>query len=388
MDAPPAILEASQACRKSFGKCVGITALMHQEWAENRLADFSLWGAGIGASASGRASLDSRLALKPTARDVIVNLLRVLKTLVEECHDLGMVKTAYTDRPHHLQVLTGLSSAQGITPQRGGPRADENSRGRTNALEVTQPSKRSFSPWSDESSSDSHSEPDVEAFASNNDLSEAMKNTEEILDQLIRIAVAIRRSGTRARLQKADQLFRDDDYSDLRSHLNVVVLSHAEFSEDQIDPKRLTKIQQRLITCNLKRRNRFIYAQKHSKRLNPALPNSAFAIDLGDAKPFDSKAQPVKLGTEGKSLDAEVQSATSSRKTGIVPGGTVTTATVVSSTLTLRPGTVPSQAATTQVSSTGSRLSYPNPPKIKEGARVFKCPCCCQTLPSMMSEGG
>lgn len=90
-DAPPAILEAFQACRKSLRGCVDIPALMHHEWAENHLADFNLWGAGIGASADGRASLDSRLALKPSARDVIVNLLRIFKTLIEECHDLCMI---------------------------------------------------------------------------------------------------------------------------------------------------------------------------------------------------------------------------------------------------------------------------------------------------------
>lgn len=216
-----------------------------------------------------------------------------------------------------------------------------------------------------------------------------MKNTEEILDQLIRIAVTIRRSGTRARLQKADQLFRDDDHSDLRSHLNVVVLSHPPFSEDQIDPRKLTKVQQRLINCNLKRRNRLIYAQKHSKRLNPDLMNSAFAIDLGgDLKPSDSELDQVKDPAREESSEAQVLTDTSPSKPSVGPGGTVTTATVVSSTLTIRPGAVPSQAATTQVSSTGSRLTYPNPPRIKEGARVFKCPCCCQTLPTMMSEGG
>ena len=62
---------------------------MDHGWAENRLADFNLWVAGVGASAKRRASLDERLALEPEVRAVVTNLLITLKVLVEKCKELG-----------------------------------------------------------------------------------------------------------------------------------------------------------------------------------------------------------------------------------------------------------------------------------------------------------
>ncbi|KAH0538097.1 hypothetical protein FGG08_005309 [Glutinoglossum americanum] len=374
MEAPPIIFEATSACRRRFEECRKIPALMNHEWAENRLADFNLWAASIGASARARASLDSRLALKPTARDVIANLLRLLKALVEECKELGLADTRRTTQS--LSV----------------PSDDEYARGRKDTPSPEKQPERSFSPWPDESSSDSESDSDFKPFSPNAALSEAMKNTEGILNQLTRIAVTIRRAGTRARLQKADQLFRTDDYLDLRSHLNVVVLSRPPFSDEQIDLRRLSRVQQRLINCNLKRRNRFIYAQKHSKGLGPALGNSASGIGSTDPKdtPLTSDLEACRVQKQaiGAPPGGEAFHLTSVEETPLAPAGAVTTASAVSSSLILPQNPVPSQAATTQVSSTGTKLTYPYPPKIKTGTQFFKCPCCCQTLPAMISEGG
>lgn len=83
------IFEATAACLQTFKDCMAVDRLMKDEWAENRLADFNLWVSGIGASARGRASLDSRLALTPNARKVIANLLRLLAGIVGECKKLG-----------------------------------------------------------------------------------------------------------------------------------------------------------------------------------------------------------------------------------------------------------------------------------------------------------
>lgn len=62
---------------------------MKNEWAENRLADFNLWANGIGALALGRASLDSRLALWPELQDAVINLLRLLELVTEDCIGQG-----------------------------------------------------------------------------------------------------------------------------------------------------------------------------------------------------------------------------------------------------------------------------------------------------------
>jgi hypothetical protein len=92
MQANGVISEATTACLRSFTDCLAVEELMKDEWAENRLADFNLWVSSIGASAPGRASLDSRLALKPEIHEIIANLLRLLTVAVDECKNLGQSK--------------------------------------------------------------------------------------------------------------------------------------------------------------------------------------------------------------------------------------------------------------------------------------------------------
>ena len=84
-----AIYNATQTCRTSLSDCIQFEELMKNEWAENRLADFNLWASGVGASVTGKASLDARLATRPDARDVVANLLQVLTGAIEECKALG-----------------------------------------------------------------------------------------------------------------------------------------------------------------------------------------------------------------------------------------------------------------------------------------------------------
>ncbi|KAL7791396.1 hypothetical protein V8C37DRAFT_382284 [Trichoderma ceciliae] len=59
-----------------------------------------------------------------------------------------------------------------------------------------------------------------------------MGDVDKTLDQLARIAVAIRQSGARSRLQKADRMLRLDDHQDLRAHLIAVMLSQRSFSAE------------------------------------------------------------------------------------------------------------------------------------------------------------
>jgi len=84
------IFEAAKACQGGLTACVKVPVLMEEEWAENRLADFNLWANGVGALATGRASLDSRLGFKPEVQGVVTNLLYLLKDIVDECYKIGM----------------------------------------------------------------------------------------------------------------------------------------------------------------------------------------------------------------------------------------------------------------------------------------------------------
>lgn len=246
---------------------------------------------------------------------------------------------------------------------------------------------RSFSPWSDESASETPLEPDFEAVPSRNPLHEKMQNVEMMLDQLARVGVAIRQSGRRSRLQKADHRFKPEEFEDLRNHLITVLLARPGFSKEQIDPSKLSEMQERLILGNLKRRNRFLYAQQHSKGLNPdtaGRPSQVQIIDPGGCYPaidgelVEGKQKSFLLMTEPL------------RKPIVMPMNptviTGTSASAVTNSLTLPQALIQVPATSTVLSSTVIDLKYPHPPKMKEGARVFVCPCCCQTLPVTLSE--
>ncbi|KAJ5927878.1 hypothetical protein N7466_006834 [Penicillium verhagenii] len=102
-----------------------------------------------------------------------------------------------------------------------------------------------------------------------------MKDVETNLNQLARLTAAIRKAGNRSRLQKADSTFDPNSANirSLRQHLELLLLAHPdEFgssnsSAQELDPALLTTIQLRLIDANLRRRNRFLYAQKHAQKL-------------------------------------------------------------------------------------------------------------------------
>ena len=160
-----------------------------------------------------------------------------------------------------------------------------------NSRSPAEPMLRSFSPWSDISSCDSENERASTITStvtlSKSPLGEATKSTEAILDQLAQLAVAIRRSGTTSRLQKADRSFYPDDHSDLqnlREHLNLILLTRSSNIEDRrkecrntlgedrsvnfgVDATHLNSVQKRLVDANLRRRNRFIHAQGHADLL-------------------------------------------------------------------------------------------------------------------------
>ncbi|KAL7966317.1 ankyrin repeat-containing domain protein [Trichoderma sp. SZMC 28014] len=248
MSSDTSISEATRACLQSF---IEVEELLKDEWAENRLGDFNLWISGTGALADGRASLDHRLRDTPEERPIIANLLLLLAGIVDKC------KTSSD---------TAVSEA-----------IDNNDNGGNPILSTESHPERPYSPWSDESTSDDsvsdgQLEKQPEPPFSSNPLLENMQNIEKLLGYIAQVTNSVRQSGKRSRLQEADHLFRPEDYEDLKDHLSTIILARGEFSEQKIDPLDLDEIQRRLICCNLKRRNRFLYAQRHSERLNPVMP--------------------------------------------------------------------------------------------------------------------
>ncbi len=63
--------------------------LMDYEWAENRLAEFTLWASGIGVFAGERASLDSRLATEWETKNLVLSILTLLLACIEKCQTAG-----------------------------------------------------------------------------------------------------------------------------------------------------------------------------------------------------------------------------------------------------------------------------------------------------------
>ena len=245
-----------------------------------------------------------------------------------------------------------------------------------------------------------------------------MKDVDSILEQLARIAVTIRRSGTRTRLQKADRSFNPKHHQDLYEHLVTSILARKPCSQsdvekhqrlhgeslsirptrklrsqdylvalDELDSSDLTAVQARLIGNNLRRRNRFIYAQSHSKALDVPYSRSIShnlpqiierPPQLTSEAPSDSQPRP-ELPPKTKAIPTQ-QAATTSIQTGTSASG------VTDLPVSLQ-NPVPSQAASTQLSATVVKLKYPHPPKRAPDALVFRCPCCCQTLPAVFAEG-
>lgn len=262
------------------------------------------------------------------------------------------------------------------------------------------PIPRAFSPWSDLSSTTDDSDdmhPTETVDVTLPELDTARGEVDQIIDHLARLGVAIRKSGASTRSQKADRLFREEDHWELFRHLTVVVLGRGTMngSQDQaISPAFLSPIQKRLIRANLRRRNRFLYAQRHARKLAlSALVASSYQV----APPiFDSPAFPEGPKVQELALpEISVPEETPEIDDPVVPTPvhytapfSATSASAVVTAIEEVASRVPwkSQLAQTTITSTAAKVVYPRPPPLRDGVRQFKCPCCCQTLPDLYHE--
>ncbi|RAK89626.1 hypothetical protein BO79DRAFT_227827 [Aspergillus costaricaensis CBS 115574] len=307
----PSIHEATLACYQVFRDSAAVPAL--QEWAENCLADLKLWANGAGALKVGKASLDARLTSNQDAKDFV----RI-----------------------RSDFLLGA---------------------------------------------DGHGD----------GLGQAMQDVKSIIGQLSRIMTSIRKAGINARIQKADGSYDPGhpQVEALKNHLQLLLLllsrpryngtlqaetsSHGVLLVSSIDgtivsePRSLTVIQRRLIEANLKRRHRFLYAQRHAIKLSDREPAPAKSIPTSRKIP-----QPLILNPNARSTDEPKLPTVYS----------TTTATEVQDPIPF-PTRDSAQPATTIISAISSRVTYPKPPQLRPDQNVFQCPCCCQTLPASMSRG-
>ncbi|KAF5602861.1 1-phosphatidylinositol-4 5-bisphosphate phosphodiesterase 1 [Fusarium subglutinans] len=107
----------------------------------------------------------------------------------------------------------------------------------------------------------------------NESLEEVLLDIDSALESLVTLSLAIRRTGRRSRLHKADRLFKPEEHAGLRKHLEAIIVLRPgsgpgpKDDEFRTRMESLTSLQSHLVTANLKRRNRFIQAQLHSLRL-------------------------------------------------------------------------------------------------------------------------
>lgn len=222
-----------------------------------------------------------------------------------------------------------------------------------------------------------------------------MQDVKSIIGQLSRITTSIRKAGINARIQKADASYDPGhpQVEALKNHLQLLLLlpsrprdigtlqaetsSHGVLLVSSIDgtivsePRSLTVIQQRLIEANLKRRNRFLYAQRHAIKLSDREPAPAKSIPT-----FRKTPQPLILNATARSTDEPKLPTVYS----------TTTATEVQDPIPFSTRDS-AQPATTIISAISSRVTYPKPPQLRPDQNVFQCPCCCQTLPAFISKG-
>lgn len=218
-------------------------------------------------------------------------------------------------------------------------------------------------------------------------LKQNTNDVEDILKELIRLTAAIRRTGAPSRLQKADSQFDPTAHQELSMHLQVIITAHPSEQMTQslqLGSLQLSDIQWRLIEANLRRRNRFLYQQRHSRKLEiketrPPRPRKRMETSLWQmvktrilgwlTSPFvRRKKTPSPRTTQSRSLEVPQRSPPTENLT-------VTSASKIQG-----PVKISKQSPTTVVSSTAKKADYPNPPKLAPGQHFFRCPCCCQSL--------
>ena len=160
-----------------------------------------------------------------------------------------------------------------------------------------------------------------------------------ILDLLETLTIGILKSNALSSVQqKADKQFEPQKHTNLQQYLVTILLARLGHSADEIDASKLSEVQQRLVHCNLKRYNWFLYAREHSSTSSPTVDSGSPTIDTGDSESvLDS---PPALAWSGSSPSSSIE----------------------------------------------ANRYYPRPPKIKEGARDFICPCCYELLPVDYAE--
>lgn len=209
---------------------------------------------------------------------------------------------------------------------------------------------------------------------------DALERIDSTIENLALIGVAIRRTGKASRRRRADTRFDPKDYEELRRHLECVILLRPSKSglQGELNLSNLSIVQKRLIEANLKRRHRFVIAQKRFRKVEEASQqrrNTSLSQD-------DTTSKGGSKDTESrKNREAETGRKQGHGQRAPTTKGGLTAASTAEGTLEYgkRRRYVPG-AARTQITALAADAEFPRPPPNPEGRRIGKCPCCCQSL--------
>ncbi|KAK6359883.1 hypothetical protein TWF696_001012 [Orbilia brochopaga] len=220
----------------------------------------------------------------------------------------------------------------------------------------------------------------------NGPIDDALSSIDAMIENLALIGVAVRRTGRTSRVQKADQKFNREMHSELRQHLECILLLRPSANGHKaLDNSELTVVQKRLVDANLRRRNRFLRAHQHSRYLgNHQLePSAPIEISISVPVPVSGNMTQGSLGPKQSPLPLPM-TPRPIKGQGADVAGFSTASTAEGALQYIQDRSSGKEVAKTQITSLAADADYPRPPASasKFGHKVFRCPCCCQTLPN------
>lgn len=222
-------------------------------------------------------------------------------------------------------------------------------------------------------------------------IDETLRNIDSTLEDLALLAIAIRQTGQRSRLEKADGKYKPGDHGDLANHLELILRIRPDAVG--LAASCLDRRQQRLIEGNLRRRNRFLQAQRQSTHLKqpenlrppPTTRRSQSANKADyilihkreDAPQFAAKTPDVANVTQPEALPEEPPEEDPSAPSTSAHSASVPEDGMKLPLIQARQRLADMEGPKTVITSITASASYPFI-RVPEGQNSFLCPCCCR----------
>lgn len=308
----------TKSCLSKFQECTEVLVGQDKIHMQTCLADLRLWADSVGAAAQAKSSLDHRFRHRTKDIQFIKGFLSMLDAFLDELSDVVEYKV---------------------------------------------------------------------------NLRDTINKIDSIMDTLAFIGVQIRRSGRNSRLHKVDSSFDQnrEKYRDLRAHLACIITAKpretgrpqgddGQFCNVEIFANmKFSSIQERLIEANLRRRHRFIEAQRHSQGLKDSstsmtqedMSQKDVAVAAVESQDNFQWTQEKKMGVgkdQTRTLPATSASGLDSRWAGFHVKR-------------------PQGSTATRITAITASARYPRAhAPLSAEHKLFSCPCCCQAIPVVELE--